>query len=134
MNISRIWQYDRFTALLHNRHMVSGRVVRAPLANLGEFQNARQRDQIALDGRVRYAIRDPAVDDLTNDGAVDLELSQRHRVALRGLWPHIARDIGAPSFQSLSEGLAVVAELGDGYLPISLSFAPCKRNNRIVRA
>jgi hypothetical protein len=51
-DIIRIRQYDWFVALFHKRHVFPGRVVGAPLAGLGEFQNARQGDQIALDGRV----------------------------------------------------------------------------------
>jgi len=39
-----------------------------------------------------------------------------------------------PGFQDLGEGLALIAELGDGYLSISFPFSPCERNDRIVRA
>jgi hypothetical protein len=42
--------------------------------------------------------------------------------------------MSAPGFQDLGEGLALVAELGDGYLSISFSLAPRERNDWIVRA
>jgi hypothetical protein len=71
-DIIRIWQDYWLVALFNKRHVVSGRIVGAPLAGLGEFQNTRQRDEIPLDGRVGYTIGDPTFDDLADNNAVNL--------------------------------------------------------------